>query len=691
MGARKLFSLLRSGPIRVGRCKAKPTFSKLVDFCGVTVQRTKHQQYQIESSKSSILNPQSSKPKTKTLSPTMAIMLAPRKKLRLMPLAHNSQGRVLKTCSRCRQHKTRCDAVLTHPGPCSHCAKKDAFCTLEVITKKPDRGNEMIENLSEEVDDIKRSLSAMTDRKQKLIQALCRRKMDGPSVATMQQVLVPETSTSPILSAGGLSAESDFILSSDSSREPFSISVSEAQFHFANFENNFLRFLPIFPASFFKKDVMSVYNENDLLFWCILLTSFRHSSRYANFYHLSQHVKARVVEMCWYNTPRHVYTLASLLILTTWPLPSSDSEKIEDDIAVKFIALMKRIALQLGLHKVEFISEFSHKTEVNVSEESHLNNLIRERIYKFVAINSNYWLISLGISNSNYNGTETDYVINKANCLFEGNSPEDKYTNLLLRLSLIQLKLNETMHDSGKGGQVDATKLMNIHMFDVILNRLTQHSDVANDTLTRLSVEYLRLQLFVYAFSTKNVTLRNYKSFIKRALISCKKSLDLYETAFGEVENFAQIPIHYNFCLELASLILMRIYHSPYLDTINEYIIVKENFMRSFNFLSKLNDEEWSTFNSKHLRILKMYDEAAVNTKNIISLGGNSVFIIDKMSNYMVSSLRYEMIRSIYDYKHNNQQQTINWFQYGKDAGDEKDKQVMDYLLTECSIFQTSH
>lgn len=618
-------------------------------------------------------------------------MLAPRKKLRLMPLSHNSQGRVLKTCSRCRQHKTRCDAILTHPGPCSHCAKKNAFCTLEVITKKPDRGNDMVESLSEEVNEIKKSLSAMTDRKQKLIQALSQRKNDGPSVAAMQQVLVPETSSRPILSAGGLSADSDFILSSDSSREPFSISLTEAQFHFTDFENNFLQFLPIFPASFFKKDIMTVYNENDLLFWCILLTSFRHSSRYSNFYHLSQHVKARVVEMCWYNTPRHVYTLASLLILTTWPLPSSDFEKIEDDIAVKFIALMKRIALQLGLHKVEFISEFSHKTEVNVSEESHLNNLIRERIYKFVAINSNYWLISLGISNSNYNGTETDYVINKANCLFEGNFPEDKYTNWLLRLSLIQLKLNETMHGKAKGGQVDATKLQNIHMFDVILNRLTQHSDLAGDTLTRLSVEYLRLQLYVYAFSTKNVTLRNYKSFIKRALISCKKSLDLYETAFGDVENFAQIPIHYNFVLELVSLILMRIFHSPYLDSINEYSLVRENFMRSFDFLSKFTDADWGTFNAKHLRILKMYDEAALNTKNSISLGGKSVFIIDKMSNYMVASLRYEMIRSIYDYKHNDQPHSINWSQYGKDANNEKDKLVMDYLLTACSIFQVNH
>ncbi|MCT6985807.1 hypothetical protein M1723_24720, partial [Salmonella enterica subsp. enterica serovar Senftenberg] len=90
--------------------------------------------------------------------------------------------------------------------------------------------NDMVESLSEEVNEIKKSLSAMTDRKQKLIQALSQRKNDGPSVAAMQQVLVPETSSRPILSAGGLSADSDFILSSDSSREPFSISLTEAQF-----------------------------------------------------------------------------------------------------------------------------------------------------------------------------------------------------------------------------------------------------------------------------------------------------------------------------------------------------------------------------------------------------------------------------------------------------------------------------
>lgn len=613
-------------------------------------------------------------------------MLAPRKKLRLMAISHNAQGRVLKTCSRCRQHKTRCDAVATHPGPCSHCLKKNAFCTLEVLTTKPDRGADMLEELSDEVDSVKKMLEAMTDRKQKLIEALVKRRNAGVSVAAMQLVLIPDSEECSVLPAPQLSADSDFILSSDTASAPFSIGLNDAQFHFADYKDHFLQFLPIFPQSFFEKDIMSIYHENDLLFWCILLTSFRRSSSYGSFFHLSQHIKARVVEMCWYNTPRHVYTLASLLILTTWPLPSPDTETMEDDIAIKFLALMKRIALQLGLHKVEFINEFSHKTAVDVSEEATLNNLIRERIYKFIAINSNHWLISLGISNSNYNGTETDYVINKANGLFDGNSPEDRYTNWLLRLSLIQLKLNETMYEQ-KSSQPDATRLMNIHMFDVILNRLSSQSDLADDYLTRLSVEYLRLQLYVYAFSTRNVTLRNYKSFVKRALISCKRALDLYEKVFYGHRNFAEIPVHYKFVVELASLILMRVFHSPYLDSVSEYNLVREKFRRCYDFLSKSGDS-WGPVDTKHMRILRMYDDAALESQNTISLAGNSVFLIDKMSNYMVSSLRCEMIRSIYEFKHNEYVHNINWLQYGLNQDNDKHKQILDFLQTTCSIFK---
>ena len=70
---------------------------------------------------------------------------------------------------------------------------------------------------------------------------------------------------------------------------------------------------------------------------------------------------------------------------------------------------MKNISLQLGLHRSLFIDEFSHKTEINVSDELKLNNLIRERIYKFININSNYCLIYAGLSHLNYNGFQQDY------------------------------------------------------------------------------------------------------------------------------------------------------------------------------------------------------------------------------------------------------------------------------------------
>ena len=56
---------------------------------------------------------------------------------------------------------------------------------------------------------------------------------------------------------------------------------------------------------------------------------------------------------------------------------------------------MKSLAYQFGLHKLEFIDEFSHKTKMNISREINLNNLIRERIYKFVNVISNYWMINL--------------------------------------------------------------------------------------------------------------------------------------------------------------------------------------------------------------------------------------------------------------------------------------------------------
>lgn len=94
-----------------------------------------------------------------------------RKRLKLITPS-NIPGKVLRTCVRCRQHKTKCDASITDPLPCSHCFKKNINCTLDIITKDPNRSNDMVNKLSVDVRSLKKSLDTLINRKFKMINML---------------------------------------------------------------------------------------------------------------------------------------------------------------------------------------------------------------------------------------------------------------------------------------------------------------------------------------------------------------------------------------------------------------------------------------------------------------------------------------------------------------------------------------
>ncbi|KAG7660383.1 SEF2, partial [[Candida] subhashii] len=482
--------------------------------------------------------------------------------------------KVLKSCVRCRQHKTKCDALITNPLPCSHCAKKNINCTLDVITKHPNRINinkhiDLIEKLTNEVEDLTYVLDKLIDRKTNMIQLLLERGKAMqqivppprepspklikkqvkaiPQVSTIQSVIQsPEDIPSPEILLSPFDQQhpstsnkdsSKFILSCNKSIKPIILTHKQIHRLITNYESNFNKYLPIFPEEFFTSlDLVQFHQENELLFWCIIMTSclnnppIPNNKPYEIYQTLAEHIKTLVVHKLWLTTPRSLYVICALLILTTWPIPNHNS-KIADNLSVKFISTMKTLSLQFGLHKLEFIDEFSHKTKLNISNEVNLNDLIRERIYKFININSNYWLINLGLANNNYNGfTTQDYIINKSSNLDILN-PEigefDHYINSMLKISMIQSKLNENMNqligDTNESilllpNQLNTSKLINFNMFEIILNdvesMLLWHDQVYLSDLIRISIEYSKLQLFVYCLSQSDISLIEYKKYI---------------------------------------------------------------------------------------------------------------------------------------------------------------------------------
>ncbi|EEQ40673.1 Fungal Zn(2)-Cys(6) binuclear cluster domain family protein [Clavispora lusitaniae] len=627
----------------------------------------------------------------------------------VVPKSLKKGNRVLKSCTRCRSSKIRCDAMLTQPWPCTFCSKRSFVCMLDV-SQPAKREYDVTERLVADVRDLHHRLDRLVLKKTRLVQQLLSRQggvntrrmpqatPQTPPVAQIQTILQSPHEKSPsdtiyIDPIPTLALEGSFTIHSDQKSQPLSLSHARVSELFENFNQNFRHHLPVLPESFFHKDLQQIHRESDLLFWVIVATSFLNQKESTIYLQLVPHVRNLVVVNCWFNTPRSVYSLVALLILTTWPLPNGEASKIQDDICVKYVSLMKSLALQFGLHKPSFLSEFSKKTSMSMDATEDENRQIRERIYKYVNINSNYWLVYLGLSNSNYNGFQMDYITDKAANVDIFNrekfSPEDNFTNSLLKVSLLQSKMNENMSDLLHSPS-HVSKLIHLHMFEKILNAYkAETSPFLQDDLLCMSVEYSKLHLYIYYLSNVDITLSEYKDVIYQALNCCKRILTLFETNFSTIENFYQVPIHYRFAIELSSLLLLSIHSSPLLNSINDYLEVKADFARAYTLLKKTNEKNWARVNGKLFKVIEKFDACDKRSLLAIKNQHKSFFLINKMTSYLVSSLSYEMIWDIYQMEKSEKSSDslqIDWEIYGLDCENMEHKQIMDYLMTAKSI-----
>lgn len=611
----------------------------------------------------------------------------------------------LKLCVRCRLSKTKCDAVRTSPFPCSLCSRKNSVCKFEA-PKPANRDLELTEKVVAEVQQMHSILDKALARKASLVESLIKKlslpapKSPLPSISEQMNFVLdtptrePKDSLEPIYidPIPTLSLANSFTIHSNHSTDPVSISYERAQALFKIHEAHFSKFLPVLPPSFFEKSLHEVHEESNLLFWSIIVTSMLHHGSADEYSRLAVHVQNLVVVNCWFNTPRSLYSLVALLILTTWPLPDTYSLQIQDSISVKYISLMKSLSMQFGLHKLNFIEEFSKKTKMDLDKKEDINNIVRERIYKYVNINSNYWLVYLGLSTSSYNGFNLDYIINRAANFDIFNqseySDQDNFINSLLKVSLVQLKMNESMNDSAENPNL-ASKLIQLNMFEQILNGyVNSSSPLLDDKFIALSLEYTKLQLYIYHLSKTDMCVFEYRSVIQRTSQSCEAVVTLFLELFGAEDLFFTAPIHYRFSIELAALLLLLIYKSPYLNSVKQYSKVKLLFQKAHGILTNNSNPEWKHLNGRLLTVISKYAQCDRAKLLAFFSSKKSFFLIDKMTNYLVSGLHYEMVWQIYlTEKKVSPETQIDWSLFGMKEGIPLHKALINHLLADESIF----
>lgn len=613
-----------------------------------------------------------------------------------------SKEKLFKSCRCCRANKTSCDSATKSPLPCTYCTKRNLPCLVDVA-KPANRDYDITSEMLCRVSDLHRQLDAVVVRKEALIRKLVEKQVQAsvappspvPSIDELQTaVFSPKLDTElerlfidPIPTR---SQRDSFTIHSDLMSEAFTISYNDAKNLFDSFKTEYCIFLPVLPESFFKTDLHEIYKDSDLLFWTIIVTAYITHGLTEDYHLLAAHVQNLVVVTCWFKTPRSLFSLVALLILTLWPLPNKDLYNIQDNIAIKYASLMKSMALQFGLHKLKFIDEFSKKTSVNIDTSAEINNTVRERIYKYVNVNSNYWLVYLGLSNSNYNGFHQDYTIDKAANFDlykkEQFSETDNFINSLLKISLIQLKMNESMGDFlAKPDKVG--KLIHLNMFEQILNGyLRPESPLFDHDLITLSLEFSKLQLYVYYLSESDINLTEYKGVIGRTVECCAVIIQVFGKSFSDRKVFQLIPIHYRFSIELAALVLLQIYSSPLLPTVQAYLDTKELFLKAHTIVTRDLRRLKKSFNVLQMCLEKV-DKCNTTLFWAEKSQKKSFFLVEKMAKYLVSASYYELLWSVYESERlSSKRIEIDWSTFGHNPELEK-KEVISYFMESKSVF----
>lgn len=620
---------------------------------------------------------------------------------RVEPKALAKPRTLLKLCVRCKHKKIKCDALANIPLPCTYCLKRNLACTLSRL-HAANRATDVTERVLAEVKGLHKVLDGAISRKAALVRRLMLHRQLQPALPALPPVsaqldtvfgthAAADVCSSYIDPIPTVARATSFSIHLGLASEPFSISVDRAAHLLQVYHHHFAEYLPVLPALFFSKNPHEIHNESDLLFWVLIVTALLKESQ-PEYAALTAHVQNLVVVKCWLNTPRSILSIVALLVLTTWPLPDTTSAHLQDCISVKYLSLMKNLALQFGLHKLNFIEEFSRKTDLLLGPEPDTHNQIRERIYKYVNINSNYWLVYLGLSTSSYNGFQQDYILTKAANVDILNkhlfSPEDNFLNSLLKVSNIQLRMNEAMNDLAENPN-DVAKLIQLDMFEKLLTAYgSDKSDLVQHDLITLSVQYSRLQLFIYLFSKSDLKAQQFRIIVSKAVNCCRVIMDIFEKEFSQ-KSFYQVPVHYRFSIELVALVLLQIHSSPNMTSVSHYENVKAQFQRAYNILGLQNTQGSTPMGSRLVMIIKKFD--ACNKRKLLAIKSdqNSYYMVNNMSRFLVSSLHFETVWQIYQVetrKDITDESQIDWELFGLDAAVDEHKAVIDYLQRAGSI-----
>ncbi|KAG5361554.1 putative transcription factor SEF1 [Yarrowia sp. C11] len=389
------------------------------------------------------------------------------------------------------------------------------------------------------------------------------------------------------------------------------------------FVERYLPYLPILETH----SPEELYEQSKLLFWTVMVTACQSDPNPQQYNQLWPHVKNLIIETCWLHTPRSTHVVQALLVLATWPLPNM---KILDDWSYRLIGLAKNISLQLGLHRGEFVSEFS-RSQVRMTDAVKW----RTRSWMAIFFLEQVWCSSLGLPPT----TQADSLINNAATKLPSFS-----FSILVRLSAFCSRLINLVGNS----QTSADGLIpyddRINVLAVINNELDIVAQQLDLSEPSAEMYYLNIRLMIAVFSFIGGTdtrfiMSAYNAATRAVAILC-----------GLPYQITQYPIWMRQCASFAATVLFRLHLSPHL--LPKYHETARGSVVALHAKFKQMVTHWPVDNdiSRIAKVVEKLNRTIVTNPELFKTPG----IVSRMRSHLSASLFYELIWIIHEAQRRN-------------------------------------
>ena len=449
------------------------------------------------------------------------------------------------------------------------------------------------------------------------------------------------------------------------------------------------RYLPYFPIMQ-STSATKLCNQSQLLFWTVMLTASISDPEPTLYIKLSSLIKQLAIETCWLRTPRSTHISQALLILCIWPLPN---QKILDDCSYRFVGLAKSLSSQLGLHRGEFISEFT-RSQTSLPDAEKW----RTRAWLGIYFSELCWASILGLpptsqadylienarmgqdqedtiddnennddksgkhENGNENENENEGQTNIDKNFFFGesgnsgkSSDRDKIYKLpsrfrrLICLAHFQNKLYNVMGSSiirSDGLMEPKDRAGALTIMSRELKRLEKKLNFTNDVVVHIYYLYVKLTVCCFAFLPKTPT-EDQTQYVTEAYLYATKVVTLLAKLL-EVNQLNELPIFVRQAVTYAALILFKLQLTPYL--LNKYMNSARQSIVTVHRLYRNQLATWAT------RVENDISRTAsvLEKLNFVLITHPEIFIVQegiitRMRSHLTGSLFYDLVYCVHE------------------------------------------